>query len=74
MSEMVNCDICGKMSSKSYLASHKRLAHGKRITPTYSTNNEAEALEVIISLYAKLSDQRKREVRERLSNAHAGIG
>lgn len=72
MSEIVKCDICGRISSKSYLASHTRLAHGKLITPAYSTKNEAEALEVIISLFAKLSDQRKKEVRDRLSNAAPG--
>lgn len=71
MSEIVKCDTCGRISSKSYLASHKRLAHGKRITPAYSTDNEAEALEVITSLFAKLSNRNKQKVLDRVLNHSA---
>ena len=66
---LVKCDVCGKISNKSYLAAHKRLAHGKRVTPAYCAN-EAEAVEFIAALFARLSEERKREVRDRVSNSH----
>lgn len=69
MSDLVKCDICGKISNQSYLRSHKRLAHGKRVTPAYSAASEDEAVEVIAALFAGLSDKRKREVRDRVSSA-----
>lgn len=65
MSEMVKCDICGRISNKSYIRAHKRLAHGKP-APAYTMVGEADAVEVISTLFARLSDERKREVRERL--------
>jgi len=65
VAELVKCDICGKVSNKSYLSSHKRLAHGKRVTPVHCAS-EAEAIEVIASLHARLSDEGKRKVLERL--------
>ena len=70
MAELVKCDICGKVSNSSYLSSHKRLAHGKRVTPAYCAS-EPEAIEVIASLHARLSDEGKRQVRERVLAAHS---
>lgn len=63
MAELVKCDVCGKVSNSSYLASHKRLAHGKRLTAAYCAS-EPEAIEVIASLHARLSEEGKRKVRE----------
>jgi hypothetical protein len=65
MAELVKCDICGKVSNKSHVASHKRLAHGKRVTAGYCPS-EPEAIEVIVSLHARLSDEGKRKVLERI--------
>jgi len=65
MAELVKCDICGKVFNTSHLASHKRLAHGKRVTPAYCTS-EPEAIELIVSLHARLSDEGKRKVLERV--------
>ena len=64
MSEMVACDICGKTSNKSYLNSHKRLAHGRTVTPAFFARNEAEALEVIAALYSQLSGTGKEQIRD----------
>jgi hypothetical protein len=65
MAELVKCDICGKVSNKSHVASHKRLAHGKRVTAAYCPS-EPEAIEVIVSLHARLSEEGKRKVLERV--------
>jgi hypothetical protein len=69
MSDLVKCDICDKIFNQSYLSSHKRLAHGKPVTPAYCAASEDEAVEVIAALFARLSDKRKREVRDRVSAA-----
>lgn len=63
MAELVKCDVCGKVSNKSYLGSHKRLAHRKRATVADCTS-EHEAIELIASLHARLSEEGKRKVRE----------
>ena len=66
MAGQVKCDICGKIFNKSYVGSHKRLAHGKRVTPVYSPS-EPEAIEVITSLHTRLSEDGKRKVLERIT-------
>lgn len=65
MAELVKCDICGKVSNTSHIASHKRLAHGERLTRAYCVS-EPEAIEVIASLHARLSEEGKRKVLERV--------
>jgi len=65
MAELVKCNVCGKVCNKSYLGSHKCLAHGERLTPPYCAS-EPEAIEVIASLHARLSEEGKRQVRERV--------
>jgi hypothetical protein len=60
----VTCDICGGIFSKSYLPSHKRLAHSKSRPATAGPITEKEAMQKIASLYEGLSfDGRKRVVR-----------
>jgi hypothetical protein len=65
MSQIVKCDICGGIYSQSHLSSHKRLSHGRRgaLAPTKSG---AQSPEVILSLYAQLPEEDKRQVRDRL--------
>jgi hypothetical protein len=65
MSNIVTCDVCGKIFNQSHLSAHKRLAHGKR-PQAASEVSEPEAVESILSAYEKLSDKTKEEVRERL--------
>jgi len=66
MSQIVKCDICGKIYSQSYLGSHKRLSHGKRES-SRSPKDESGSLEMILSMYERLSDEGKKEVLSRLA-------
>jgi hypothetical protein len=66
---IVRCDVCNGIFSQSYLAAHKRLAHGKRDAspgePTGAPTNEKELIQKIASLYDSLSVQgRKRVIRK----------
>jgi hypothetical protein len=67
MSQIVKCDICGGVYNQSRLSSHKRLSHGQRKTSSSLAKDEPETLEVIVSMYAQLTDESKKAVRERLS-------
>jgi hypothetical protein len=69
MSQIVKCDICGGVYNQSRLSSHKRLSHGQRKTSSSFSlaKGETETLEVIVSMYAQLTDESKKAVRERLS-------
>lgn len=67
MSQIVKCDICGGIYNQSHLSSHKRLSHGKR-EPLLKT--AVPSLEAVLSLYAQLPEDSKREVRERLAAAN----
>ncbi len=58
----VKCDVCGGTFSQSYLASHKRLAHGKGNGSAASPTSEDEAVEAIVSLYGRLSAEGRRRV------------
>lgn len=65
---MVECDVCGGNYNRSYLVSHKRLAHsrGNSAAPAVS---EAEAVEAIVGIYKRLSRETKKLVVDRLSAA-----
>jgi hypothetical protein len=67
MSQIVKCDICGKIYSQSYLGSHKRLSHGKRELSSGSCKDDSVVLETILSLFERLPDERKKEVLSRLA-------
>lgn len=68
MSQIVKCDICGGIYNQSHLSSHKRLSHGQRKTPSFSlAKGQTETLELIVSMYAQLTDESKKAVRQRLS-------
>lgn len=69
MSQIVRCDVCGGVYNKRYLRAHKRLSHGRaEINP--STQSEPDAVEAIVSMYAQLSDENKKTLRDRLANAN----
>lgn len=68
MSQTVKCAICGGVYNQRYLSSHKRMSHGQNAV-TSSKRDDAETLEMIVSLYAELRDETKKEVRNRLANA-----
>lgn len=67
MPRMVQCDVCGGLYNQSHLSSHKRLSHGKRKTAVLSPKNDPETLTAIFSLYEQLSEEGKKEVRNRLA-------
>ncbi len=68
MSEIVKCEVCGKAFNKRYVNSHKRLAHGKKSDPASSTLSEPEVMQEILSLYARLSDEKRKELQIRLKS------
>jgi len=68
MAKIVTCDICGGLYNQSHLSSHKRMSHGKRKTSPPSSMSEPATLQMILSLYSQLSDERKKEVLERLTS------
>jgi len=69
MSEIVKCGICGKAFNKRYVNSHKRLAHGKKPDPASSVRSEPEVVQEILSLYARLSDEERKELQVRLKSS-----
>lgn len=62
MGQITRCDICGKIYNESYVGTHKRRSHSK-----HSSANEPASLEAILSIYEKLPEDRKKEVRDRLA-------
>lgn len=67
--ELVQCDVCGGLYNQSHLSSHKRLSHGKRKVVAVSPKSDPETLTAILSPYEQLSDEGKKEVRNRLATA-----
>ena len=66
MAEVVKCDVCKKVFNKSYVSSHKRLAHRDDVKPIPGAS-ELETIETIASLIARLSDEGRRKVLERIT-------
>jgi hypothetical protein len=69
MSQIVKCDICGGIYNQSHLSSHKRLSHGKREASPSVSKSEPPSMEVVLSLYAQLPEEGKKQVRARLGAA-----
>lgn len=65
MSQIVRCDVCGGVYNQRYLRAHKRLSHDRN---HLAARTEPEALEAIVSLYTRLSDESKKMLRDRLGN------
>lgn len=61
---MIKCDICGGHFNERFLASHKRLAHGRKTGP-----NEQEIVEQMLSLFKRLTKDGKQNLLRRLSSA-----
>ncbi len=68
MSEIVKCGVCGKMFNKRHVKSHKRLAHEQKSGLASSALSEAELVQEILSLYGRLSDDKRRELQIRLES------
>lgn len=64
--QIVRCDICGGTYNRSYLTSHKRLAHKKRSSATPVVAG-AEGMERILEIYGQLSREDKKLALNRLS-------
>jgi hypothetical protein len=69
MSQIVKCDICGQIYNQSYLSAHKRLAHQRGLVLTRALKTEPEVQDAILSMYARLSEQGKKELRGRLETS-----
>ena len=67
MSQIVRCEICSGVFNERYLASHKRMSHGNSRTVALPRQSEPETLEVIVSVFAQLSDEGKKTLRDRLA-------
>lgn len=68
MSEIIKCGICGKTFNKRYVNSHKRLAHDQKPDHAPSELNEPEVMREILSLYGRLSDEKRKELQLRLES------
>lgn len=69
MAGTVKCDICGRVYNQKYLTAHKRLAHGRPQNLVLSGQSEPETVAAIVSIYARLSENVRKELRERLAHA-----
>lgn len=67
MSEIVKCEICGGLYNRSYLVSHKRLAHREKAAAGASTTGEPDPINKILSLYKQLSQQGQKDLLDRLT-------
>jgi hypothetical protein len=67
MSEIVRCEVCGKIFNRSYLGSHKRLAHPKDSGGPTSPEGELRVVNKILSLYQQLSLPIQKQLRDRLA-------
>jgi hypothetical protein len=67
MSEIVRCEVCGKIFNRSYLGSHKRLAHPKESGGPTSPEGELRVVNKILSLYQQLSLPIQKQLRDRLA-------
>jgi hypothetical protein len=68
MSEIVKCGICGKAFNKRYVNSHKRLAHDQKPSTCVSKLSEPEVMQEILSLYGRLSEDKRKELQTRLES------
>ena len=66
MSGMVKCGTCGKFYNKRHLTSHMRLAHAKKSSPNSTAKEEQKAMEEILQLFKRLSDEERKELQVRL--------
>ena len=67
MSAIVRCDVCGKIFNRSYLSSHKRLAHPTAPDKPLSPESESRLVNKILSLYQQLSLPIQKQLRGRLA-------
>jgi hypothetical protein len=67
MSEIVRCEVCGKIFNRSYLGSHKRLAHPTASDKPMSPEGELRLVNKILSLYQQLSLPIQKQLRDRLN-------
>lgn len=67
MPGIIKCEVCGKLFNESYVGSHQRLAHGKKISSDAKVADEPGAIDEILSLYNQLSNKCRRELLDRLT-------
>jgi hypothetical protein len=67
VTEIVRCEVCGKIFNRSYLSSHKRLAHPEACGGSMSREGELRVVNKILSLYQQLSLPTQKQLRDRLA-------
>ncbi len=67
MSQIVKCEICGHVYNKRYLQIHIRRSHGQQPGSASPVSSESEAIQQILSLSERLSDEGRKRLLERLS-------
>lgn len=67
MGQIIKCDICGKIYNESHLSTHKRRSHGTSGASPRSSEGSTVSIEVILSMYERLPEERKKEVLSRLA-------
>jgi hypothetical protein len=68
-SEIVKCDLCGGHYNRRHLASHMRLSHGKKDGFSTAVADEPEAVNLIFTLFKRLSPKARKDVLKRLGAA-----
>jgi hypothetical protein len=69
MGQITKCNICGKIYNESYLTAHKRRSHAKQEALPGAAQNGRASVEAIVSLFAGLSADQKKELLDRLAAA-----
>jgi hypothetical protein len=69
MSQIVRCEVCGKIYNRSHLSSHRRLAHGIGKVLSPSAPAEPQKLQAVLALYQQLSTEGKRQVLAQMGTA-----
>lgn len=67
MSGIVRCEVCGKIFNRSYLGSHRRLAHPTASDKPISPEGELRLVSKILSLYQQLSLPTQKQLCARLA-------
>jgi hypothetical protein len=71
VSKIVRCGVCGGHYNQRHLASHKRLSHGKKNSLAATIADEPDTVNMILTLYNRLSAKARNDVLKRLGAVEA---
>lgn len=66
MSQIIKCEICGRVYNRSHLSTHKRMSHGIGKRSNSTGAGQPEKLETLLLLYNQLSEKDKEQARNQL--------